>query len=89
MDTLLYFVAATITILPNSLQGIGEHITPIVSSAIELIGKFLTVIFLAPLLCYMGIIISEPIVWALMVIPLIVKMKKSVIFSNKSLSNEA
>lgn len=89
VDTLLYFVAATITILRNSLQGIGEHITPIISSAIELIGKFLTVIFLAPLLGYMGIIISEPIVWALMVIPLIVKMKKSIIFRNKSLSNEA
>lgn len=89
VDTLLYFVAATITILRNSLQGIGEHITPIISSTIELIGKFLTVIFLAPLLGYMGIIISEPIVWVLMVIPLIVKIKKSVIFSNKSLSNEA
>jgi Na+-driven multidrug efflux pump len=88
VDTLLYFVAAVITILRNSLQGIGEHITPIISSAIELAGKFLTVIFLAPLLDYMGIIISEPIVWVLMVIPLIVKMKKSVIF-NKSLSNKA
>lgn len=87
VDTPLYFVAATISILRNSLQGIGEHITPIISSAIELIGKFLTVILLTPILDYMGIIISEPIVWVLMVIPLIVKMKKSVVFSNESLLN--
>lgn len=81
IDTLLYFVTAVITITRNSLQGIGDHLTPIISSAIELIGKFLTVIFLTPLLGYMGIIISEPIVWVLMVIPLIVMLKKSIIFN--------
>ena len=45
VDTLLYFVTAVISISRNALQGIGEHITPIVSSFIELIGKYLTVIF--------------------------------------------
>lgn len=74
VDTLLYFVAALISILRNALQGIGDHITPIFSSFIELIGKVLVVIFLTPKLGYLGIILAEPIVWVLMVIPLIIKI---------------
>jgi Na+-driven multidrug efflux pump len=69
-----------ISISRNALQGIGDHITPIISSFIELVGKYLTVIFLAPKLGYMGIILSEPIVWVLMVIPLLIKCKKNVVF---------
>jgi len=82
VNTLLYFVTAVIVVLRNSLQGIGDIFTPIVSSVIELVGKFLTVILLTPVLGYMGIIISEPIVWVLMVIPLIIMMKRSVVFQD-------
>ncbi|WP_242941011.1 MATE family efflux transporter [[Clostridium] fimetarium] len=82
VNTLLYFVTVVIVILRNSLQGIGDNFTPIISSAIELIGKFLTVVLLTPVLGYMGIIISEPIVWVLMVIPLIVMMRKSIVFQD-------
>lgn len=74
IDTLLYFVPAVICILRNALQGLGDHVTPIVSSGIEFIGKVLMVIFLTPKLAYMGIILAEPIVWALMVIPLVIRM---------------
>lgn len=74
VDTLLYFVTAVITTLRNSLQGIGDVIVPIISSAIELAGKILVVMFLTPVLQYWGIIIAEPIVWVLMVIPLIVRI---------------
>lgn len=81
VDTLFYFVTAVISIARNALQGIGDHLTPIISSLIELVGKFLTVIFLTPVLDYTGIIISEPIVWVLMVIPLVVMLKKKMAFS--------
>lgn len=80
VDTLFYFVPAVITVYRNALQGIGDHVTPIVSSSIELLGKLMTVLFLAPALQYFGIIISEPIVWMLMVIPLIVKLRKSDVY---------
>lgn len=73
-DTLLYFLTAIISPFRNALQGIGDHITPLVSSSMELIGKVLAAYILAPLLGYWGIILTEPIVWAVMVIPLIVKM---------------
>ncbi len=74
VDTLLYFVTAVIAIYRNSLQGIGDCVVPIVSSSIELAGKILAVLILAPALGYWGIIITEPIVWVLMVIPLIVRL---------------
>jgi len=73
-DTLLYFVTAVISPFRNALQGVGDHITPLVSSGLELVGKVLAAYLLAPLLGYWGIIITEPIVWVVMVIPLIVKM---------------
>lgn len=80
IDTVFYFVPAMITVLRNSMQGIGDHTTPIVSSMIELVGKVLVVILLVPYLDYMGIILAEPIVWILMVIPLLIKIKKNPIF---------
>ncbi len=82
VDTLLYFVTAVITIFRNALQGIGDWFVPIISSSIELAGKILVVIFLTPLLHYWGIILAEPIVWILMVIPLIIRM-----FTHPSLKN--
>lgn len=75
IDTSFYFVPAMITILRNSMQGIGDCVVPIISSSIELVGKVLIVILLVPVLGYMGIILAEPIVWILMGIPLIVRMK--------------
>lgn len=74
INCILYCVTAVISVFRNSLQGIGVHHTPIISSAIELIGKVAVVMFLAPRIGYMGIILSEPIVWVVMVIPLIVKL---------------
>ena len=77
IDTLFYFVPAMISIFRNSMQGIGDHRTPIVSSLIELVGKFLIATLLAPAIGYTGIILAEPIVWNLMVIPLIIKLKNN------------
>lgn len=82
IDSMFYFVTAMITIFRNSLQGIGDHVTPIFSSSIELVGKILVVIWLTPKLHYMGIILAEPIVWILMVIPLIVQILRNPILKN-------
>ena len=68
-DTCFYVLVPTITILRNSLQGMGDHLTPIISSGLELIALLLT-----PVIGYWGIIISEPIVWAVMVVPLIISI---------------
>lgn len=76
VDTLFYFVTAGICVLRNALQGIGDLVTPIFSSFLELFGKLAVVLFLTPRLDYMGVIVAEPIVWAIMVIPLIVTSVK-------------
>ena len=73
IDTLFYFAPAAIAVLRNALQGIGDHVTPIVSSFIELAGKVAAAYFLTPVFKYMGIIAAEPIVWLLMVIPLVIR----------------
>lgn len=87
INTLFYFLPAIISVFRNSMQGIGDHTTPIVSSLIELISKFLIALLLAPSIGYTGIILANPIVWNLMVIPLIVKLKNNPIFveDNKNL----
>lgn len=77
VDSLLYFVTAMITIIRNSLQGIGDRLTPIISSGIELAGKVIITFTLVPLMGYWGVILSEPIVWVFMVIPLIVQLVKN------------
>lgn len=56
--------------------GIGRNGDPLVSSALEMIGKVVIAVTLVPLLGYTGVIVAEPIVWIIMVIPLIVKIFK-------------
>ena len=71
-DTLFYFVPAVISLFRNSMQGFGDTKTPVFSSMLELLGKVAVVLFLTPRIAYDGIIVAEPIVWIIMVIPLIV-----------------
>ena len=85
VNTIFYFVPGAISILRNAMQGIGDRFTPVVSSFLELIGKTAVVIFVVPHTKYFGIIISEPIVWIIMVIPLVVKIIKNPIFKKENL----
>ena len=73
-DTLFYYVTAVICIVRNAMQGLGEQITPLVSSSLEMIGKIVIAFTLVPLLGYTGVIVAEPLVWFIMVIPLLVKI---------------
>lgn len=74
VDTSFYIIAALITLFRNTLQGMGDHITPVISSGLELLGKVVIAFTLAPVIGYWGIIVAEPIVWAIMVIPLVISM---------------
>ena len=73
-DTLFYFLTTLICILRNAMQGLGEHITPLVSSTLEMVGKIVIAATLVPWLGYTGVIICEPIVWFIMVIPLLIQI---------------
>ncbi len=72
INTILYFLVPTITVLRNSLQGLGSHIIPLVSSFIELLVKCVLAFVFTPLWGYWAIIFSEPVSWIIMVVPLII-----------------
>ena len=76
-DTIFYYVTAVISVVRNVMQGIGDRITPLISSGLEMIGKVVIAATLVPWLGYLGVIIAEPIVWFIMVIPLIVQILRT------------
>lgn len=80
VNTAFYFVPAIICLFRNSMQGFGDNKTPVFSSTLELVGKIVIAFLLAPAIGYMGVIVSEPTVWIIMVIPLIVNMVRNPIF---------
>ena len=82
-DTLLYWVTAIIVVLRNTMQGIGDHVTPIISSSIECIGKIILVNLLVEPFGYWGIIVAEPITWCVMVIPLVVQYLRNPMLKQK------
>jgi len=54
-----------------ALQSIGNKILPVISSVIELIGKYLFVLFLIPRFQYMAVIFCEPVIWMFMDVELL------------------
>lgn len=54
-----------------ALQSIGNKILPVISSVIELIGKYLFVLFLIPRFQYMAVIFCEPVIWLFMDVELL------------------
>lgn len=76
-DMLFMHVCVLIVILRNSMQGFGDAKTPIVSSSMELLGKIIFAGVLVKMFGYWAVIWTEPIIWILMVIPLIVMTWKN------------
>ena len=58
-----YFFLVALVLLRSSLQGIRVKTAPLIASVVEMIGKTLFALLLVPEIGYMGIIISEPIIW--------------------------
>lgn len=76
-----FYVLGPLFVLRCAMQGMGRKIVPVLSSSIEMVGKIVAVIILAPRLGYLGVTITEPITWAcctlmLTVIYLITPVKK-------------
>ena len=72
VNTIFYFVPSVICLFRNAMQGFGDSKTPVFSSALELLTKVAAAFLLAPTIGYWGIIVSEPIAWFIMVIPLVI-----------------
>mgnify|MGYP000096200371 FL=1 len=86
VDTLFYYVTAVICIVRNSMQGLGERIVPLISSSLEMIGKIVIAATLVPMFGYPGVIAAEPIVWFIMIIPLLIKILRMPVWKQKTLT---
>lgn len=76
ISSIFYPVLAVLLALRNALQGLGEKMTPLISSVIELVGKILFVIFIIPYTGYLGVILVEPIIWCFMTVQLYYSFRK-------------
>ena len=87
-DTLFYYVTAVICVLRNAMQGLGDHITPLISSSLEMAGKIVIAATLVPMLGYTGVIVAEPLVWFIMVIPLVVQIFRMPVLREENRMNQ-
>ena len=87
-DTLFYYVTAVICVLRNAMQGLGDHITPLISSSLEMVGKIVIAATLVPMLGYTGVIVAEPLVWFIMVIPLVVQIFRMPVLREENRGNQ-
>lgn len=83
VDMSFLLVCLFIVILRNCMQGFGDHRTPILSSFIELVGKLVFTFVFVRMFGYWGIIWTEPAVWFLMVIPLVVMTLRNPVIKNR------
>ena len=83
VDMSFLIVTMFIVILRNCMQGFGDYKTPILSSFIELVGKLVFTFVFVRMFGYWGIIWTEPAVWFLMVIPLVVMTLRNPVIKNR------
>lgn len=83
-DMSFHIVCLLICVLRNAMQGFGDHITPIFSSGIEMIGKLIFALVFVRFFGYWAIIWTEPVIWILMVIPLIVQTLRNPVITGKN-----
>lgn len=60
-----FFPLSVLLVLRNVLQGIGQRIVPVVVSGTELLGKIIAIQFLVPRYEYFGVCITEPVIWVI------------------------
>ena len=66
------------------MQGLGERIVPLISSSLEMVGKIVIAATLVPWFGYYGVIAAEPIVWFIMIIPLLIKIFRMPIWKREN-----
>lgn len=84
IGVIFFYALGPLFIFRCSLQGMGAKSVPLITSTMELVIKILSVIFLVPRLGYLGIALTEPISWTIMMAFLlvgIVRTLKNVTFS--------
>lgn len=83
MNTPFYAIPTVICLARNAMQGMGDTVTPLISSGVELVGKVLVAVVFSGYFGYMAVIWSEPVTWILMVIPLLIKLVRNPLLREK------
>lgn len=68
---LFYIALGLVFLMRSSLQAIGQKVLPLVSSAMEFVGKILFAVIIIPRTGYTGVILCEPLIWCLMAAQLV------------------
>ena len=61
--TLFFFPLGVLLILRTVMQPMGHKVSPVLSSGIELAGKVLSAAVVIPRLGYLGVVMTEPVIW--------------------------
>lgn len=62
--TIFFFPLGILFVLRGAMQAMGYKIAPVLSGSIELAGKVLSCIFVIPVMEYTGVVLTEPVIWA-------------------------
>ncbi len=65
LSTACFFPLGALFILRYSMQAMGHKVLPVLSSAIELAVKILSAAVLVPAMGYLGVAVTEPVIWCL------------------------
>lgn len=80
---LCYPALGILLALRTSLQAIGQKIIPVIASSFELLVKVLAGIWLIPMLGYLCVCLTEPIIWIICMLFLIISYCKQRPFSDE------
>ena len=69
----LLFVLSVLFVFRQSLQGLTDKRTPVISSALEMICKVVITYLLVPVIGYLGVCVAEPSIWVICMIFLVMK----------------
>ncbi|MDD6175536.1 MAG: MATE family efflux transporter [Firmicutes bacterium] len=63
LSTVVFFPLGVLFVLRMAMQSMNRKIVPVISSSIELLMKVASCIFAVPVLGYLGVALTEPLVW--------------------------
>lgn len=88
VDMTFQIVCMVIVLLRNTMQGIGDYVTPIFSSLIELLGKTVFTFLIVRMYGYWGVIWTEPVSWICMAVPLAVMILRNPLLKKQAGAGE-
>ena len=65
LSTAFFFPLGALFILRYSMQAMGHKVLPVLSSTIELVVKIISAAVLVPSVGYLGVAVTEPVIWCI------------------------